>query len=137
MYLREPCFDIDELAKENLHVHTSFSNCAKPEMRIKDIVAKAEELGLSRVAIVDHFNFKGTPITEKNIADRFVYQLTETKIPFLFGAELSAVGIGKWLETNEVNSALDYRLYAANHYHLSFWEQPEEKTARGYAEHTL
>ncbi len=137
MYIREPCFDIDELVKENLHVHTTFSGCAKPEMRVKSIVARAEELGLERVALVDHFNHADTPMVEKNMADRFVARLTGTKIPFLFGAELSAYGVGKWLDGDEVNAALDYRLYAANHYHLEFWEQPEERTPRGYAEHTV
>lgn len=137
MYLREPCFDINELVKENLHVHTSFSGCAKPEMRIKSIVARAEELQLERVALVDHFNHCDTPMLEKNTADRFVVKLTETSVPFLYGAELSAVGIGKWLDSDDVNRQLDYRLYAANHYHLSIWEQPEERTPRGYAVHTV
>lgn len=137
MYLREPCFDIDELVKENLHVHTPFSGCAKPEMRVKAIVKRAEELNLERVALVDHFNHKNTPMVEKNIADRFIVELTETKIPFLYGAELSVYGVGKWLDSDETNAALDYRLYAANHYHLDFWEQPNEKTPRGYAEHTV
>lgn len=137
MYLRQPCFDLDELIKENLHVHTTFSGCAKPEMRVKAIVARAEELKLQRVALVDHFNHADTPMIEKNTADRFVVKLTETEIPFLFGAELSAYGVGKWLDSDEVNRALDYRLYSANHYHLDFWEQPEEKTPRGYAEHTV
>lgn len=137
MYLREPCFDIDELVKENLHVHTAFSGCAKPEMRIKLIVAKAEELKLGKVALVDHFNHADTPMIEKNTADRFIVRLTGTEIPFLFGAELSACGVGKWLDSDETNGALDYRLYAANHYHLEIWEQPGEKTPRGYAKHTV
>lgn len=137
MYLREPCFDIDELVRENLHVHTSFSGCAKPEMRIKLIVAKAEELKLERVALVDHFNHADTPMVEKNMVDRFSVKLTGTEIPFLFGAELSACGVGKWLDSDETNAALDYRLYAANHYHLEIWEQPGEKTPRGYAKHTV
>lgn len=137
MYLREPCFDIDELVKENLHVHTSFSGCAKPEMRIKDIVARAEELKLEKVALVDHFNHSDCPMLEKNTADSFNISLTETDVKFLMGAELSAYGVGKWLESDAVNAALDYRLYAANHYHLSFWEQPEDKSPRGYAQHTV
>ena len=137
MYLREPCFDINELVKENLHVHTSFSGCAKPEMRIKDIVARAEELKLEKVALVDHFNHSNCPMLEKNTADRFNISLTETDITFLLGAELSACGVGKWLDSDAVNAALDYRLYAANHYHLSVWEQPEDKSPRGYAEHTV
>ena len=136
MYLREPCYDIDELVKENLHVHTSFSGCAKPEMRVKDIIRKAEEFGLKKIALVDHFNSSDTPMVEKNIADRFVAKNYEAKIDILYGAELSAYGIGKWLDSDEVNSKLDYRLYAANHYHLDFWEQPEDMSARGYAKHS-
>ena len=32
---------------------------------------------------------------------------------------------------------IEYRLYACNHYHLDFWEQPTVKSPRGYAEHSL
>lgn len=137
MYLREKCYDIEELMQENLHVHTTFSGCAKVGMRIKEIVKRAEELNLKTVALVDHFNDRNVPMIEKNIADKFIADDMETDVKFLFGAELSAFGVGKWLDSDEVNSKLDYRLYAANHYHLDYWEQPTEKTPRGYAEHTV
>lgn len=139
MYIREKCYDIRELAKSNLHVHTSFSGCAKPEMRMKEMVRRAGELKLEVIAITDHFNDPSTPILEKNMCDRFVLENyrdgVETR--FIFGAELSAVGVGKYLDSPEVNRALEYRLYSANHYHLDIWEQPEDKSARGYALHTL
>lgn len=137
MYLRQPCYDIHELTEENLHVHTVFSGCAKDEMRVRHIVARAHELGLKRIALVDHFNSPETPMLEKNRADRFLAELYDAQIDILFGAELSAYGIGKQLDSDEVNAGLDYRLYAANHYHLGFWEQPEDMSARGYAKHAV
>ncbi len=137
MYLREPCYDINELVRENLHVHTTFSGCAKTEMRVKDIIRKAEEFGLERIALVDHFNDADAPIIEKNKADKYVAECYEAKVKILFGAELSAYGVGKWLDSDEVNSKLDYRLYAANHYHLDFWEHPEDKSPEGYAKHSF
>ncbi len=137
MFLREACYDIDELTNANLHVHTSFSGCAKPEMRVRGIVERADELGLEMIALVDHYNSPDAPFIEKNICDRWLSEQYEAKVKILFGAELSAYGVGKRMDTPEMNSALDYRLYAANHYHLNFWEQPDDKSARGYALHTI
>lgn len=137
MYLREACYDIDELTESNLHVHTSFSGCAKPEMRVRGIVERADELGLKMIALVDHHHRSDAPFIEKNICDRWLAEFYEARVKILFGAELSAYGIGKRSDSALLNAALDYRLYAANHYHLDFWEQPEDKSARGYALHTI
>ena len=137
MYLREVCYDIDELTNANLHVHTSFSGCAKPEMRVRGIVERADELGLEMIALVDHHHRSDAPFIEKNICDRWLAEFYEAKVKILYGAELSAYGIGKRSDNPQLNAALDYRLYAANHYHLDFWEQPEDKSARGYALHTI
>jgi len=61
----------------------------------------------------------------------------DSSIKVLYGAELSAYGIGRVLEPIEVNRALDYRLYSYNHYHLDFWEHPADKSPRGYVNHGL
>ena len=50
MYIHAPCFDLDELARDNLHIHTSFSRCAKPEMTVENIFAEAARIGYRTIA---------------------------------------------------------------------------------------
>ena len=45
---------LEELAKYNMHLHTRFSGCAKPEMNAVDIVKTAEAAGLEMIALTDH-----------------------------------------------------------------------------------
>ena len=44
MFFHEKSYDIDELMRHNMHIHTTFSGCAKPEMTLNDIVRTAEGL---------------------------------------------------------------------------------------------
>ena len=41
MFFHEKTYDIDELIRYNMHIHTRFSRCAKPEMVAADIVKTA------------------------------------------------------------------------------------------------
>ena len=52
MFFHEKTYDIDELVKWNLHLHTTFSGCAKPEMKVRDIVRVADEAGLEMIALL-------------------------------------------------------------------------------------
>ena len=54
MFYFEKCYDIDELMRRNMHIHTNFSGCAKPEMTLEAIVREAERCGLTDIAITDH-----------------------------------------------------------------------------------
>ena len=139
MYFYEPVYDLDELARHNFHIHTAFSNCAKPEMKLPDIIKAAETAGLQTIALTDHFNDDNTneECIERTLSLRAEAEKSETKLKILFGGELSAYAPGKSLENDEVRKALDYKLYSCNHYHLGFWGQPEDKSARGYAEYSL
>ena len=135
MFIFDAVYDIDVLAKRNLHVHTTFSGCAKSDMILKDIVAEAERCGLEMIALTDHSNLGdcqrivavNTPMLRAQLAE------VKTDVKVLIGSEISAYGVGKYSETKEFCDTLDYRLYSQNHYHLSFWEQPEDKSPRGYA----
>lgn len=139
MYIHAPCFDLDELARDNLHIHTSFSRCAKPEMTVENIFAEAARIGYRTIALTDHYN---DDIDDEE-ALRRLETLREQGQKFgepcrvLYGMELSGYGIGKTLEGDKLRNALDYRLYSCNHYHLDFWEQAAEITPRAYAEHAL
>ena len=139
MYIHEAIYDPAELLRENLHVHTSFSHCAPAGRTLAVILAEAKQAGLSRIAITDHYN-------TDNSDDKFAAHIAtlrqelagiQTDIKVFFGAELSAYGVGKWLEGDSLRQKLDYRLYACNHYHLAYWEQPEDKSPAGYAKHAM
>ena len=54
MFLTQGIYDIDELARFNLHIHTCFSGCAKDEMTFENIVKTAEDAGLEMIALCDH-----------------------------------------------------------------------------------
>ncbi len=130
MFFHEKTYDIDELIKHNMHIHTTFSGCAKPEMTAKDIIKTAKEAGLEIIALTDHDN--NNPIDSqrkillKEIAD-------EQDIKVLVGGELSCIGIGKFLNSEECDLQMDYKLYTTNHFHVRFWDQPEDESPRGYA----
>ena len=100
MYIHAPCFNLDELARDNLHIHTSFSRCAKPEMTVENIFAEAARIGYRTIALTDHYN--------DDIDDEEALRRLETlreqgqklgePCRVLYGMELSGYGIGKTLE---------------------------------------
>lgn len=138
MYLHEPIYDLELLAEQNLHLHTVFSGCAKPEMTIENILDTVRETDLKTIALTDHFNDN---ITSEDYLEHIRFlraAIAKEALDFkvLIGAELSAYAPGKSLENDAVRDALDYRLFSCNHYHLDYWGQPENKTLRGYAEYS-
>jgi len=139
MYFHEPIYDLDILSKHNLHIHTNFSKCAKEKMTVSEIIKTAETAGLEMIALTDHFNddISDSECIERNIFLRAEAAKTAAGIRVLFGNELSAYAPGKTLESQSVRDIVDYRLYSCNHYHLDFWGQPKDKSARGYAEYSI
>ncbi len=137
MYVHEPIYDIDELARQNLHIHTNFSKCAREEMTLSAILRAAEAADLEIIAITDHFNNDNTDkqCVERYEQLRMQYREEKTPVMVLFGSEFSLYGVGKSLEKEKTRLRMDYRLYAPNHYHLDYWEHPEDKSPRGYALH--
>ena len=139
--INEPVYDLHVLAQYNLHIHSTYSGCAKPEMVVTDILNRAIESNIKVIAITDHYNSKDCKILENNeVLKTQVEQFrkeTNNNIKVLFGAELSAYGVGKCLDDIDINKSLDYRLYSYNHYHLDYWEHPVDKSPRGYVNHAL
>ena len=77
MYIHAPCFDLDELARDNLHIHTSFSRCAKPEMTVENIFAEAARIGYRTIALTDHYNLKNvTSLIKSGKPDCIAHPLT-------------------------------------------------------------
>lgn len=138
MFYFEKCYDIDELVRRNMHIHSNFSRCAKPEMTLENIVREAERCGLTEIAITDHSDIEmyNKTVPQNEILKRQRDAL-DTRVRIRIGAELSLYGIGKYSETPEHIRAMEYRLFAQNHYHVGHWEQPEDRSPGGYAQHTL
>lgn len=132
-----PVYDLTTLARYNLHVHTIYSPCAKPEMTMENIIRCAEHHGIEVIAVTDHFNSENYAVIGHNKKLKEEVERLNTRIKVLFGAELSAYGVDKYLDSMEINESLDYRLYSYNHFHLDWWEQPVDKSPRGYVKHQI
>lgn len=137
MYKTEATYDFEELAKRNLHIHTTHSPCAMPEMNVRAIIQEAENDNLEVISFTDHYNSTDFEIMANNQKLRDQAAQCDTNVKILYSAELTAYGVGKFLDSIEVNRLIDYRLYAYNHYHMNYWEHPEEKTPRGYVQHAI
>ena len=134
-----PVYDLRELSRRNLHIHTCYSRCGKADMLVSRVVAEADRAGLEMIAFTDHFNyfdFDGVCLAQC-AAQRLMAEKIPHKVKILYGAELSNYDIGKQLELPSTNAALDIRLYACNHFQMEVFAHPEDKTARGYALHLL
>lgn len=138
MFVLEKTYDFDELVRQNVHTHTVFSKCAKPKMVFEDMVRTAERIGLATLAVTDHSDLDDGIDSYANfliLKERLAR--IDTPVRVLIGAELSAYGVGKYAEPYEVDKALDFASYSHIHYHLAFWEHPEDRSPRGYAQHEL
>ena len=93
MYFHEPTYDLDILCRQNLHIHSTFSGCAKREMLLHDIVRTAELNGLETIAITDHvspFEEDEEKFRQSLISLRETAKTIESPVKLLIGAELSA-----------------------------------------------
>ena len=130
-------YDLSIPIRFNWHVHTNFSTCANAGMTVPSILASAKDSGLEGVAFVNHHHSRKHNVLSDIGQLRNEIEICQTKLKVLVGAELSAFGIGKYSDSIETNRMINYRLYACNHYHLSFWEHPATKSPKAYAEHSL
>ncbi len=139
MYFHEPTYDLDILCRQNLHIHTYFSHCAKPEMLLKDIMRTAENCGLEMIAVTDHVYVEDGEEDEfRKVIESLREQAKtiESPVKLLIGAELSAYDVnGFSFPENDIE--LDYRLWAQNHYHAGGWVQPEDRSPVGYKNHII
>ena len=138
MFLLERTYDPDELARHNVHTHSVFSKCAKPEMTLEAMIRAAEEVGLRTLVVTDHSDPQDDIDTYGNflVLKEKLAQI-DTPVRVLLGAELSAYGVGKYAEPYEVDRALDFAAYSHVLYHLDTWDQPQDRSPRGYAQHNL
>ena len=138
MFVLERTYDVGELVRHNVHTHSVFSKCAKPEMTLESMIRAAEGYGLHTLAVTDHSDPGDDIDSYANfLLLREKLSTIQTPVRVLLGAELSAYGVGKYAEPYAVDKALDFASYAHIHYHLDTWDQPRDKSPRGYALHNL
>ena len=138
MFLTEKTYDIDELCRCNMHTHSVFSKCSKPEMTFENMIHAAEECGLSTLAITDHsdlYDEINSVANYRKLKKRLAK--IDTPVRVIVGAENSAYGVGKFAEPYRIDKEIEFCNYSCVHYHLDYWEQPKDRSPRGYAEHMI
>lgn len=137
MFVIPQIYDLDELAYYNLHIHTNFSGCAKEEMSFENIVETAKKANLKMIALCDHI-YKPDDLPE------FIENVDYLKakrdklnpdIKILIGGEFSCYGVDEYT-LKDSDFKPEYRLYAQNHFHVTGWQQAEERTPESYKELT-
>ena len=137
MFFTEKTYNIDELARRNLHIHTNFSRCAKEEMKFEDIIRTAQKAGLEMIAVTDH-------VYERDELPEFIKNCNRLKklrdeinpdIKVLIGGEFSCYKVDDYT-LNGIEIETDYRLYAQNHFHVTGWQQGDDGTPESYKEVT-
>ncbi len=137
MYFHEATYDLDILCRQNLHIHSAFSGCAKPEMTLHDIVHTAQLNSLEVIAVTDHVQANSEAEFRTSLSSlREQAKTIDSPVRVLIGAELSAYGVNNFnFPDNDIE--LDYRLWAQNHYHAGGWIQPEDRSPVGYKNHMI
>ncbi len=137
MFFTEKTYDINELARNNLHIHTNFSGCAKEEMDFYEIVRVAKRAGLKKIALTDHIYLrKDLPEFNENcVRLREMRDELNSDIEILIGGEFSCYKEDDYT-LNGVDIETEYRLYAQNHFHVTGWQQGDDGTPEGYKEVT-
>ncbi len=137
MFFTKGTYDINELARYNLHIHTNFSGCAKEEMDFEEIIKTAKHAGLEMIALTDH-------IYKRDDLPEFIENCNRLRklrdeinpdIKVLIGGEFSCYKEDDYT-LNGVEIETDYRLYAQNHFHVTGWQQGADGTPESYKEVT-
>ena len=91
MFALERCYGFDELVRHNMHTHSVNSLCAKREMTLEAMIARAEAAGLKTLAVTDHSDPGDDIDTYANfLTYKERLRRMETPVRVLIGAELSA-----------------------------------------------
>lgn len=137
MFYTEKTYNINDLVRNNLHIHTNFSGCAKEEMDFAEIIRVAGRAGLEMIAITDH-------VYERDELPEFIENCNRLKklrneinpdIKVLIGGEFSCYKEDDYT-LNGVDYQTEYRLYAQNHFHVTGWQQGADGTPESYKEVT-
>jgi len=129
--------EVPVIIRQNMHVHTWLSLCAKEGMTLARIAAEAEAAGLEVIGISDHMDEPDWMRERVILRSRWMLQDVETPVRFLMGSEVTALGPGVFALSEETAEALDYVAVSCDHYHLEATENPTDRSPAGYARHYL
>lgn len=107
-------------------------------MVFEDMINAAERFGLHTLALTDHsdlYDEINSVANYRKLKKRL--EKIDTPVHVIVGAEMSAYGIGKFAEPYRIDKEIEFCNYSCVHYHLDYWEQPKDRSPRGYAEHML
>ncbi|MDD2710736.1 MAG: PHP domain-containing protein [Verrucomicrobiae bacterium] len=121
----------------NFHIHSQRSACAGAEMTLVNILRESDRLGYQRIGICDHAHRKRDGMAEHLRLARSTVKRLGSKVEVLLGCEAEMHSPADISISRATAKECDYVLVAANHYHLSWVENPRLKSARAYARHYL
>ncbi len=125
--------------RQDWHMHTWRAG-GKDDALVEDIITTNAAYGLDLMGISEHIDRldEREPFKEKIAANRREAAVTPSgKMKVMIGTETSMINPTLCSLGDENAALLDYRLVSCNHYHLKHVENPEPKTAEGYAGHYL
>lgn len=119
----------------DFHVHSRFSPCARPDMRLKAIVEACEERGVRYLGVSDHIA-AGTDTGILTQARRDL-AAAGTSIQAFIGCEADILDVGRHVVTEKMRSELDFICVAANHFHVGSVAQPQDESPEAIGRHFL
>ena len=139
--------DLPRFLRQNFHVHTYLSPCSREKDRNipKNIVARAEEVGLEAIGFTDHFFVKRDDVSVPpfygpvgaEVFDRVERELEgiETELKILRSCEADLVREDVCSIPEAFAERFDYGLVAATHFHLEGTQQPQSTDPQDVADH--
>ena len=119
----------------DFHIHTCLSECARPNMRLPDILTVCAQRGIDYLGITDHVFPSTNPDILKTAGDELA--ALDKPMNVFLGCEADVVEVGEHTVTDEMRSTLDFIMVAANHYQLPWISQPPDMSASSVAGHIL
>ncbi|NLJ85625.1 MAG: PHP domain-containing protein [Firmicutes bacterium] len=111
----------------DLHVHSSKSNCASPNMNLEAIITSAVNRGLEGIGLTDHLH----PFTQKSIftkTQRELEQLDALSLAIWLGVEADVLTLeGAIVGEPGLDIPVDYVLAGVHHFHLPWVERPDNE----------
>ena len=107
------------------HIHTHYLGCGNATMQVEAIIRRAEELGLTSIAITDHLNTLDRLPDHQKIRDELVR--IDTPLEVYFGCELNILDLNAALPYgNDVAREMGFELAIAGVH--GTWLHPDEAT---------
>ncbi|MGQ9454396.1 MAG: PHP domain-containing protein [Armatimonadota bacterium] len=126
------CYQID------LHVHTQYSVCARPEMQLQQIVDTAARRGIRFLGVTDHVDaYVGEEVLGKIRGELGRLDAQVPGMSIFVGCEADILDIGKHVVTEDMKKSLDYVMVSANHFHDPAVAQPKGDLPRDVGRHFL